>query len=578
MSNPKRPRVERTLDENTILNWLANASSGEESFGDDSGSDVDFEYNSDHDTNSEEEGTNADDDDIFEDVHEFYNGKDGVTKWNKTKPVLTRTVGHNIIHHRPGPRLEARENKSKIEILNLFVSENITKAITDSTNIYIISIRDLYARDRDARLTNEVEMRAFIGILYLIGVLRCSRKNVHQLWDNSTGNGLESCYLTMSEKRFRFLVRCIRFDNIHDRAIRKEFDKLAPIREIFGMMVQNFQKYYSPTENLTIDEQLLAFRGRCSFRQYIPSKPAKYGIKTFAVVDSKTAYTINLETYVGTQPDGPFKMSNAAKDVVLRLVAPISGSSRNVTGDNWFTSLALLSELKAQKLTYVGTIRKNKREIPKEFLPNKNRELKSTLFGFQKEMTLASYCPKKNKAVLVVSSMHHDDEIDDTTGDAKKPAIITYYNQTKIGVDLVDQLCQNYNVARNTKRWPMVVFYNLLNLAAINALCIYKAHETTDRPIRRSAFLQDVAWELIKPQIEVRSTIPQLPVEIRRRAKILLGVSTPAPQFERPLGNRGRCHDCGRARDKTTRRWCYNCKKWMCADHLQDMCRSCVNH
>lgn len=66
--------------------------------------------------------------------------------------------------------------------------------------------------------------------------------------------------------------------------------------------------------------------------------------------------------------------------------------------------------------------------------------------------------------------MHYDDEIDEETGDKKKPDIITFYNWTKIGVDLVDQLCQNYNVARNTKRWPMDVFYNLLNVAAINAL------------------------------------------------------------------------------------------------------------
>lgn len=73
--------------------------------------------------------------------------------------------------------------------------------------------------------------------------------------------------------------------------------------------------------------------------------------------------------------------------------------------------------------------------------------------------------------------MHHDDAIDEETGDKKKPDIITFYNRTKTGVDLVDQYCQNYNVARNTKRWEMVIFYNLLNVAAINALCIYKANK-----------------------------------------------------------------------------------------------------
>jgi CO dehydrogenase/acetyl-CoA synthase gamma subunit (corrinoid Fe-S protein) len=32
----------------------------------------------------------------------------------------------------------------------------------------------------------------------------------------------------------------------------------------------------------------------------------------------------------------------------------------------------------------------------------------------------------------------------------KKLEMITFYNKTKIGVDLVDQLCEKYNVARNT--------------------------------------------------------------------------------------------------------------------------------
>jgi len=263
----------------------------------------------------------------------------------------------------------------------------------------------------------------------------------------------------MSEKRFRFLVRCLRFDDMHDRAVRKQFDKLAPIRDIFTLMVDNFQKYYCPSEYVTIDEQLLAFRGKCPFRQYILSKPAKYGIKTFALVDPRTVYTLNLETYLGVQPDGPYKISNASQDVVLRLVEPIFGTNRNITGDNWFTSMPLIISLKEKKLTYVGTVRKNKREIPKEFLPNKQRVETSSVFGFQKECTLVSYYPKKNKTVLAISSMHHDDAIDEETGDKKKPDIITFYNRTKTGVDLVDQYCQNYNVTQNAGQWLYFIIF-----------------------------------------------------------------------------------------------------------------------
>lgn len=82
-----------------------------------------------------------------------------------------------------------------------------------------------------------------------------------------------------------------------------------------------------------MDEMLEGFRGRCSFRQYIPSKPNKYGIKIQALVDSRTFYTSKMEVYVGTQPDGPYKCENNPASVVKKLIAPITKTGRNITLD-----------------------------------------------------------------------------------------------------------------------------------------------------------------------------------------------------------------------------------------------------
>lgn len=68
----------------------------------------------------------------------------------------------------------------------------------------------------------------------------------------------------------------------------------------------------------------------------------------------------------------------------------------------------------------------------------------------------------------------------------------------------------------------MVIFYNLLNVVAINALCIYKTNHLKNIKIKRIDFLQNLSWELIKPQIQLRSIIETLPSELRRRAKLLL--------------------------------------------------------
>ncbi|KAJ8880868.1 hypothetical protein PR048_017340 [Dryococelus australis] len=73
---------------------------------------------------------------------------------------------------------------------------------------------------------------------------------------------------------------------------------------------------------------------------------------------------------------------------VLCLVAPILGSNHNITADNWFSSVELVRELRRRKLTYTGTLKKNKREVPKQFLPDKTREVGSSMYGFADNMTV----------------------------------------------------------------------------------------------------------------------------------------------------------------------------------------------
>jgi hypothetical protein len=202
--------------------------------------------------------------------------------------------------------------------------------------------------------------------------------------------------------------------------------------------VDNCKKCYYLGENVTIDEKLEAFRGGDSLKQYIPSKPNKYGIKIYALVDAKVLYTYNLEIHAGKQPDGLYQVSSKPADVVKRLVEPINGTGHNIKADNWFMDTSLVFELRKRKLSYVDTLKKNKPQLPVEFVVVKNRPEKSSLFGYRKEATVVSYIPKKGKNVILISSLHFDDAIDCKTGSQLKPEIVTFYNRTKCGIDNMD--------------------------------------------------------------------------------------------------------------------------------------------
>ncbi|KAJ8937065.1 hypothetical protein NQ314_012059 [Rhamnusium bicolor] len=118
----------------------------------------------------------------------------------------------------------------------------------------------------------------------------------------------------------------------------------------------------------------------------------------------------------------------------------------------------------------VGTIRKNKREIPVEFNSKRKKStIPYNMFGFKEGTTLVSHTSQKGKLVLLLSTMHHDDAIDHTTKEKNKPEITTYYNKTKGAVDVVDEMKGTYSVSRKTNHWPLVIFFSILNISGINA-------------------------------------------------------------------------------------------------------------
>ncbi|GBP15474.1 hypothetical protein EVAR_9258_1 [Eumeta japonica] len=145
-------------------------------------------------------------------------------------------------------------------------------------------------------------------------------------------------------------------------------------------------------------EMLENFRGRCKFRQYIPRKPGKHGIKIFALTDARTYYTFNMEIYAGLQPTGPYFIDDSVNNVVKRIIELICNSDRNIKVDNSFTNVALAEDLVTNhKLTIVGTVKKNKPETPLEF-KSKVCLLFSLLFRLgNSHTTLLSYVPKRKE-------------------------------------------------------------------------------------------------------------------------------------------------------------------------------------
>lgn len=486
--------------------------------------------------------------------------KNGTILWNSMpEDRRGRARAVNVLRQTPGPTRYISQNCSSAQDCFMeFITTEMLNEIVSSTN----ERGRLHTQNWID--TDIEEITKFIGALLLAGVYLSKNEPVAQLWNRQDGRPIFS--QIMSRNRFSQLTSALRFDERSTRNERRSRDKLAPIRTIWNKFIVRCRRNYIPNDTMTVDEQLLTFRGRCSFKMFIPSKPGRYGIKIWALCDADNNYFYNGDVYTGRQ--GTQREVNQSMRVVLELTEPISNTARNIVGDNFFSSVPLVKSLLARNLTYFGTIRQNKPELPQAFQPNRFRDPESTLFGFNDNITIVSYVPKRKKAVNLISTFHHTAEISNNRG---KPQVIIDYNSCKSGVDTLDQNVRKYSCKRRTRRWPMALFYNILDIAAFNSFVIFRNLHPgwhLRKPYRRRLFLITLARQLAGIEGE-DSQLRRTDRPIRRTATVS------ATGDDEPAAKKSRCSLCGWRQDRKTRTKCSSCQTHVCNEHSSVICARC---
>lgn len=474
-------------------------------------------------------------------------------EWTSTIPRGGQRPARNILRMKSGitPYATSRlfdENSA----FKLFLDEQTIDTIVFETNRYGRKVCSSQWKE----LTKD-EMDAFLGLCILRGVYRAHGESVSELW--SAEHGRKIFGETMSLSRFREIQRSLRFDNPETRQSRLRNDKLAAVRLLLDAFATNCQRCFTPGEaGVTVDEQLYPYRGRCRFIQYLPNKPAKYGLKFWVLNDSKTSYCWNIRMYTG-KDEARNRDTPLGEFVVLQLSEELKGSGIGITVDNFFCSLSLARALLSRNMTLLGSMRSQRREIPHELRNSSGRELHSSIFVYTTEdkIQLLSYKAKPRKNVLILSSQHDSPTVTDTHN--KKPSVINDYNNSKYGTDKMDQLVSSYTVKFKSRRWPVVVFCNVLDIACINAFLLYQESFPTWKERssdRRRQFLVSLGLSLINVTRNSRSSIEHAP---------------------RPTSSsaRGRCYMCSRKEDKKQRSVCSSCHRFVCKDHSRCVCCSC---
>ena len=258
-----------------------------------------------------------------------------------------------------GPVHHLTEDATPLDFFSLLWEPSFFQLLAEQTNLYARQ-RQVEKPNRKWYPTTSEEIKAFLGINIIMGIDQ--KPALTHYWSTDPYLGNQGIQSVMPRERFEALNRYLHLNDSEQMPGRDDpaYDPLYKIRPLIDSCQQNFRDRYIPGRDVSVDEGMIKYKGRLYFRQYMPKKPVKYGIKVWMAADSKTGYVCNYDIYLGKPLTSSRGEVGLATKVVLHLTEPFQHCNRHVYFDNFFTSVNLVEELLRRGTYACGTLRTNR--------------------------------------------------------------------------------------------------------------------------------------------------------------------------------------------------------------------------
>jgi len=275
------------------------------------------------------------------------------------------------------------KDSSPLSVLILFFTE-IFHLLVEQTNVYYLQHLDRQAgpsrRMPDIMLP---DMMTFIPLALQMG---------HELKDTlqdywSRLRQLHNPFYdeTMTRDKFLHILRFLHFaDNSQKPDEGEEYDRLWKLRTVFDKLNDAYAKFYNPLEHLAVDEVIVKFKGRVIFRQYIPKKRKRFGIKIYKLCD-KSGYMYDMRVYLGRD-------SHSATDDMTATHATVRHLTSRV-------------QSLGHKINSCGTVRPNRRDMPSDYGPKLKLRMGDIRVRTRGGMTALVW--KDRQEVYMLTWTHH---------------------------------------------------------------------------------------------------------------------------------------------------------------------------
>lgn len=277
----------------------------------------------------------------------------------------------------------------------------------------------------------------------------------------------------MPRDRFLLILKLLHFD---DNSRQSEGESLFKIRAVIQHLKEKFGSTLILYQNLCIDESMMLWKGRLQFKQYIPTKRHRYGVKFLVLCDCRTGFVLDFIIYTGSETDIVcHRELGIAGSVVMRLMQPHLLKDHNLFVDSWFTSPAIFEELHAYSTGACGTVRQNRSGMSR--FPD---QLEKGDCNYRHTDTLLAIKWFDKREVTILSAIHearlgNTGKLHwQTRAQIRKPVSVIDYNKNMGSVDTSDMQISYVACARKSVKWHRKLFFHLLDIAVLNSYVLYK--------------------------------------------------------------------------------------------------------
>ena len=208
---------------------------------------------------------------------------------------MIRTPQELNFNEEVGVRVDMDNNSSFLDYFHIFFTENVYQLIVDESIHFERQQRQL-PDNTQGDLYNFIvpDLKAWLRLTLAMGLV--NKSNLKAYW--STDFVIKTLLFpsTMSRDRYLQILRFLHFVNNDTAPNMADLnkDKLWIVRPFLTALLPRFSGVYAPSQNLSLDETLIKFKGRVQFRQFLPLKRSRFGVKGFVIADSVSMSVVCL--------------------------------------------------------------------------------------------------------------------------------------------------------------------------------------------------------------------------------------------------------------------------------------------